>query len=116
MHVCDVEIVLPWRLVLLRAEAHEPLFVNEHTQRVAREHRDVDPQVELVPVDQKRAREVLLSDNVVIAEVLQRLQSDVGGLRERDALALAAGVGFQNERPPFLKEGRVGRSAGKDKM
>jgi hypothetical protein len=81
VHAHVVEVVGGGRLVQLRAEAHQPLLVEEHAQRVARHHQHVDPQIELHAVDEVRLGQVPLRH--AVGCLLQHSGGPLGVLRPR---------------------------------
>mmetsp|Transcript_4055 Transcript_4055/g.11846 ORF Transcript_4055/g.11846 Transcript_4055/m.11846 type:complete len:493 (+) Transcript_4055:1522-3000(+) len=87
-----LHVLLRRLLVLLRAQPHEPLAVQQDAQRLDGHDERVDAQVELVAVDEQRVLHVLLRD------LPDRRVDVLGALREVDALALAAAVRLHDER------------------
>ena len=82
------------QVILLRSEAYQAIFVNVEAQRVDRGDRHVEPEIELVPVDQERFAHILTDDQLSSIGDLVHILSD------EDTLALRAGGRFAD--PAFL--------------
>jgi|LauGreDrversion4_2_1035121.scaffolds.fasta_scaffold148117_3 hypothetical protein len=62
-HVVDVRMVEAPRLELFCRKPHDPFVVEEDLQRIAARYEDVEPDIELEVVNEKRVFHVFLYDN-----------------------------------------------------
>ena len=51
-------------LVFVGRESHQPVLVKENLQRISRGYQDIEPQIELEPIDKQRLGEILLNQQI----------------------------------------------------
>jgi hypothetical protein len=86
VNIATTEVVSGWLLVWLRCEPGQSLVIDVQPQRVSARQQNVDPEIELEPVDQQRVFYVLLHDVLVAIEDV----FDVA--REEDSSPLGKGL------------------------